>query len=87
MIKWRGKKKARGNSKKPGKVKKPGLIKVSSFVENEESCAFCDRPHSGHLITEFKKEASDLAKGLAISVCDHCQKHRSDKIRTVFEKV
>jgi len=70
---------------KKGKEKHIRFLKISSLHKGEESCMFCDRPHSGHLITELQEEISSLIKAVALSVCKDCKKHREDKLATLFE--
>lgn len=68
------------------KVKKtrnnPGFVKICSFVDGEESCIFCDRPNTGHLLADLGKETSNTLKGVAISVCKHCEKQRTKNLAT-----
>lgn len=75
--------------------KKPKFFKISSNAGGEESCVFCERPHTGHLVTEFSNGNSSngtsngnvdsgLVRGVAISVCDFCEKVRKGRLQTGF---
>ncbi len=70
-----------------GKVRRSSrIIKLCSVVDGGECCIFCDRPHSGHIVSEFDGDFSEVFKGLAISVCESCRKHRTRSLATVMQK-
>lgn len=64
-------------------IKVPGYVKISSFEKGKELCIFCNKPNTGHLVTEF--DVQHQLKGLSISVCNKCQKERTTNLRTNFD--
>jgi hypothetical protein len=72
-------------AKKGRKIHKgPAFIRISSLIEGKESCIFCGKPNTGHLITDLEKDVTDFLKAVAISICRKCEKHKKDSLAAVL---
>lgn len=60
------------------------FLRIGAEVNGEQSCIFCERPTTGHLVSEFEKKTKGL-KGIAIAVCDICEIKKSQHLVTGFE--